>query len=144
MKEGLFTKAIKPKIYAFTTKHYKDTEWQGERTGKGLLKIGYTERSIVERIWEQFPTKTSEKQPFEIIAEYDAVTDQGQFFKDKPTVHNLLEKKGFRRVNGEWFECTKWDLDQVILEIQTGHKVEEGRVHNFPMRPEQEAAVEKN
>lgn len=143
MKEGLFTKAIKPKIYAFTTKHYKDTEWQGERKGKGLLKVGYTERSVVERIWEQFPTKTPEKQPFEVIAEYDAVTEQGQFFKDKPTVHKALEDKGFRRVNGEWFECTKWDLDQVILEIQTGNKVEEGRVHNFAMRPEQEAAVDK-
>jgi hypothetical protein len=142
MKDGLFTKAIKPKIYAFTTSQYKDTEWQGEKVGKGLLKIGYTERAVSERIWESFPTKTPEKQPFTIEAEYEAVDSEGNFFMDH-LVHKKLEEKGFRRVNGEWFECTKCDVDQVILEIQTGRVLEDGRIYNFGMRPEQQVAVDK-
>lgn len=142
MSNKLFTKAIRPKIYAFTTPNYVETEWQGEKVGKGLLKVGYTTRTPEERIWEQFPTKTPEKQPFTIVAEYEAVDSQGDFFNDY-LVQERLKEKGFRHVNGEWFECTKWDVDHVIAEIQTGRVLEDGRIYNFGMRPEQQFAVEK-
>lgn len=142
MSNKLFTKSIRPKIYAFTTPNYVETEWQGEKVGKGLLKVGYTTRTPEERIWEQFPTKTPEKQPFTIVAEYEAVDSKGDFFNDY-LVQERLKEKGFRHVNGEWFECTKWDLDQVIAEIQTGRVLEDGRVYNFGMRPEQQFAVDK-
>lgn len=142
MSNKLFTKAIRPKIYAFTTPNYVETEWQGEKVGKGLLKVGYTTRTPEERIWEQFPTKTPEKQPFTIVAEYEAVDSQGDFFNDY-LVQERLKEKGFRHVNGEWFECTKWDVDHVIAEIQTGRVLEDGRIYNFGMRPEQKFAVDK-
>lgn len=142
MSNKLFTKAIRPKIYAFTTPNYVETEWQGEKVGKGLLKVGYTTRTPEERIWEQFPTKTPEKQPFTIVAEYEAVDSQGDFFNDY-LVRERLKEKGFRHVNGEWFECTKWDVDHVIAEIQTGRVLEDGRIYNFGMRPEQKFAVDK-
>lgn len=142
MSNKLFTKSIRPKIYAFTTPNYVETEWQGEKVGKGLLKVGYTTRTPEERIWEQFPTKTPEKQPFTIVAEYEAVDSKGDFFNDY-LVQERLKEKGFRHVNGEWFECTKWDVDQVIAEIKTGRALEDGRVYNFGMRPEQQFAVNK-
>lgn len=42
-----------PQIYAYTEPHYKEREWEGARQGKGLLKIGYTERKdVLTRIWE--------------------------------------------------------------------------------------------
>ena len=66
MKE-IIQKIIRPQIYAYTTKQYKETLWKGEKQGKGLFKIGYTEKDIEARIREQFPTKTPEAQPFEIL-----------------------------------------------------------------------------
>ena len=40
----------KPKIYTFTTTHYKNTKWSGNLPSRGLLKIGYTERDVCERV----------------------------------------------------------------------------------------------
>lgn len=131
-----------PQIYAYTTSQYKATAWQGAKAGQGLLKIGYTERDVVSRIWQQFPTATPEKQPFEIVHTEPALTNDNKFFRDG-LVHKHLESKGFRRVNGEWFECTHEDLKQTLIEIKTGQKARSGGRHqNFPMRPEQKKAVD--
>lgn len=131
-----------PQIYAYTTSHYKTTSWQGGRTGQGLLKIGYTERDVVTRIWQQFPTAMPEKQPFEVVHTEAALTNDNKFFRDG-LVHKHLETKGVRRVNGEWFECTVEELKQALIEIKTGQKAKSrGRHQNFPMRPEQRKAVE--
>ncbi|SHJ12539.1 T5orf172 domain-containing protein [Palleronia salina] len=130
-----------PKIYAYTTPHYSDTPWTGSREGTGLLKVGYTEKEVVDRIWQQFPTATPEKQPFTILLEDQAVTDDRGFFRDG-SVHKLLEKKGVRRVNGEWFECTVEDVKEALIEIKTGQRTTtSGRHQDFDMRPEQRAAV---
>jgi hypothetical protein len=70
MKPSEFLQRNKnPKIYAYTTPHYANTPWKGNRQGQGLLKVGYTERDVRTRIAEQFPTKTPEKQPFTILLE---------------------------------------------------------------------------
>ncbi|MBU4087008.1 MAG: GIY-YIG nuclease family protein [Nanoarchaeota archaeon] len=139
MKE-IFQKGIRPQIYAYTTSQYKEMAWTGEKCGNGLLKIGYTEKDVEERIWSQFPTMTPEDRPFEIVFKDDAVDKRGKFFKDH-FVHKKLEKKGFRRVRGEWFECTEKDLKNAILEIKMGVEVSEKRHQNFKMRPEQAEAV---
>jgi hypothetical protein len=139
MKE-IIQKIIKPQIYAYTTKQYKEASWQGEKSGKGLLKIGYTEKDIELRIWEQFPTKTPEVQPFEILLKDDAVDEKGDFFTDH-LIHKKLKEKGFKKVNGEWFECTLKDLQNTILEIKKGIRISENRNQDFSLRPEQAEAV---
>ena len=86
-----------PQIYAYTEPHYKDREWEGSRQGKGLLKIGYTERKeVLARIWEQFPTKKADIQPFELVFVSEAVDDKGAVFKDH-LLHRLLVERGVRR-----------------------------------------------
>ncbi len=140
MEETFFKRVIKPQIYAYTTTQHKNTEWEGEKSGKGLLKVGYTEKDIEERIWEQFPTKTPEKQPFEILLKEEAIDKDGNFFNDH-LLHKKLVEKGFRRVNGEWFECGVKDVENSILEIKKGIKISESRNQSFELRPEQAEAV---
>lgn len=140
MKKDIFQKAIVPKVYAYTTNSYRDTVWHGQKTGKGLLKVGYTEKEVEARIWEQFPTKTPEVQPFEIQLIEDAIDEAGNFFTDH-LIHKKLQERGFLRVNGEWFECEAKDVKSVILEIKKGVSVGEERHRNFALRPEQAEAV---
>jgi hypothetical protein len=140
MQDLYFKKAIKPQIYAYTTPSYKETEWKGEKTGKGLLKVGYTEKDVVERIWQQFPTQTPDKQPFEVLVSEDAIDEKGKFFSDH-LLHKKLEEKGFRRVNGEWFECTINDVKNTLIEIKKGVVTTETRHQSFDLRPEQAEAV---
>jgi hypothetical protein len=140
MQDSFFKKAIKPQIYAYTTTQYKDREWEGEKSGRGLLKVGYTEKDVAERIWEQFPTKTPEKQPFEVLLAEEAVDSNGHFFNDH-LLHKKLSDKGFRRVGGEWFECTVKDVQNSILEIKKGVKIAADRCQDFELRPEQSEAV---
>lgn len=139
MKE-IIQKIIKPQVYAYTTAQYKEISWQGEKRGKGLLKVGYTEKDIEQRIWEQYPTKTPEVKPFEILFKDDAIDEKGDFFNDH-LIHKKLIEKGFRRVNGEWFECTVKDLQNTILEIKKGVKISGNRHQSFALRPEQEKAI---
>lgn len=140
LKQDLIQREIRPKIYAYTTGQYKEAEWQGEKSGNGLLKIGYTERDVESRIWDQFPTKTPEKNPFTVLFEEEAVDNFGNFFNDH-LIHKKLQEKGFKRVNGEWFECSVDDLNGVFIEIKKGKKNIENRSWDFGMRPEQSEAV---
>ena len=140
-KDKYFTDKGVPKIYAYTTPQYEEKAWEGAKSGKGLLKIGYTQGDVEKRVRQQFPTVTPEKKPFEIVHSEPAVTNNSKFFKDN-VVHKQLEEKGFRRVGGEWFECTVEDLKQVLIEIKTEQKFSSQRRHaSFAMRPEQKEAV---
>lgn len=138
-----FDRLATPRIYAYTTPQYESTAWEGAKDGKGLLKIGYTERSAVDRINEQFPIKGPIENQFTVLVDEEAIDENGRFFRDT-AVHNRLEEKGFRRFEGsEWFECTVDDVLEAIRELRTGKTYTPGRYQNFPMRPEQTAAVEK-
>ncbi len=140
LKQELIQREIKPKIYGYTTNQYKDIEWQGEKQGKGLIKIGYTERRVESRLWEQFPTKTPEANPFIVLFEEEAIDNLGNFFNDR-LIHKKLEKKGFRRVRGEWFECGVNDLMTVFIEIKKGKENIDNRILDFELRPEQDEAI---
>lgn len=140
MEDRYFKKAIRPQIYAYTTRHYKNTVWSGEKQGKGLLKVGYTEKNVEARIWEQFPTRTPERQPFEILLKEEAVDMRGNFFNDH-LVHKKLEEKGLRRVGGEWFECTVRDVQNIIVSIKKGINITGNRTQDFTLRPEQAEAI---
>ena len=131
-----------PQIYAYTEPHYKEREWEGARQGKGLIKIGYTERKdVLTRIWEQFPTKKADDQPFELLFSAEAVDAKGEVFRDH-LLHRMLEERGVRRVNGEWFECTLEELKTLVAEVQLGTELSLGRHETFAARPEQQAAVD--
>lgn len=142
MSESKYFATLKePKIYAFTTTQYENTPWQGLKKGTGLLKVGYTEKNIEQRIWQQFPTKTPESQPFKVLLAEDAITNDNKLFRDND-IHRILERDGFKRVNGEWFECTIKDVKSAIFELKSGKKSSPGSYQTFPMRPEQKTAVD--
>ena len=131
-----------PQIYAYTEPHYKEREWEGARQGKGLLKIGYTERKdVLTRIWEHFPLQRPEKQPFELLFKAEALDDKDAVFKDH-LLHRLLTEQGVHRVNGEWFECTLEELKTLMAEVKLGKSLTLGRHQTFGLRPEQQAAID--
>lgn len=123
-----------PMIYA-----YEDTNPQYS----GMLKVGYTSVDIEKRVAEQYPTKRPDGSvPYKIVVSESAMHDDGTTFKDYD-VHKVLERKGFLRVGGEWFKCKKEDVLAAINAVKTRTENVENRSLNFPMRPEQKAAVEK-
>ncbi|MBL8005329.1 MAG: GIY-YIG nuclease family protein [Candidatus Kapabacteria bacterium] len=121
-----------PKIYAYEYVNHPDSI--------GCLKVGYTTRTIQERIHEQLGSQIIE---YRIVLEEDAIKEDGSTpFSDK-VLHRHLKNKGFEHINNEWFRCTVNDVKIAIEEIKTGKSNDENRTFNFPMRPEQLEAVEK-
>ena len=133
-----------PKIYAYTVEQFLDLPWKGKRTGKGLFKVGFTERSVAVRIREQLAAvKMPVTTPaLELLVEA-AVTDDGRVFTDHE-VHRALKKAGYQRDEGEWFECTRDEVAAAIQAVREGIDLPLARpVSNFPMRPEQVRAMEE-
>ena len=125
--------AVTPKIYA-----YEDTHPQY----RGLLKVGYTTKSVQERVAAQYPTARPGQPPYRIVLEEPAIRNDGTVFTDRE-VHKMLRINGIPNPEGEWFRCTVEQVRSVILTIRSGRPYEEERNLNFGMRPEQEAALQK-
>ena len=133
-----------PKIYLYTTDAHKDAPWEGAREGTGLVKVGYTERDVNNRVNEQLnPVKSPNRvEPSWVKAEA-AVTDDGLVFRDHE-VHQALVKAGVHRREGEWFEATPDEILAAIKAIKSGRTLNDLRHRaDFGMRPEQERAVEQ-
>ena len=124
---------VAPKIYA-----YEDTNPQY----RGLLKVGYTTKSVQERVAEQYPTQRPGPLPYRIVLEEDAVRNDGTAFTDHD-VHRMLRINGIRQEGGEWFRCTAEQVRAAINAVRTGQLLEEQRAFSFGLRPEQEAAIQK-
>jgi hypothetical protein len=122
-----------PKIYAYEDTHPKYA---------GLLKIGYTTKSVQERVAAQYPTRRPGQLPYRIVLEEPAIRSDGTSFTDHD-VHRMLRINGIRQEGGEWFRCTVEQVKAAINAVREGQLFEEQRSLNFKMRPEQEAAVEK-
>jgi superfamily II DNA or RNA helicase len=120
-----------PTIYAY--------ELTGVSTHKGLLKVGYTCRNAKLRIAEQLKTA---KLQYKIVLEVSAMRNNGSAFTDRE-VHTNLIKQRVKRINGEWFRCTKKEIEAAILSIKSGIENEDNRTLDFKMRPEQAEAVYK-
>ena len=133
-----------PKIYAYTIDQYKHTPWIGGRTGAGLIKIGETQRSVVKRIREQLAAiKMPVETHADILLVEPALTDDGRVFTDKE-LHKALKKAGYHNIAGEWFECTKDEVFAAIKAVRNGEDLPDVKpVADFPMRPEQIAAVQQ-
>lgn len=124
----------RPKIYAYldTNPHYA-----------GYLKIGYTTKSIDERVAEQYPIKRPDGvTPYVIVVRESAMREDGTSFNDH-AVHRYLMKRDVANVGGEWFKCTPDDVVAAVLALRTRTDNVENRTLSFSMRPEQEAAVTK-
>lgn len=121
-----------PTVYA-----YADTRFAG------CLKIGYTERDAAQRVAEQYPVKLPQ-QSYEIVFNETALRENGTFFDDR-AIHKRLSAQGFQRENGEWFRCSLKDVQAAFIAEKQSKPLSDGlsRTHDFPMRPEQQAAVEK-
>jgi len=124
---------VTPKIYA-----YEDTHPQY----KGLLKVGYTTKSVQERVAAQYPTARPGEPPYRIVLEEPAIRSDGTIFTDRE-VHKMLRLNGHHKLKGEWFRCTVEQVRSAILAVREGQLYEEERNLTFQMRPEQKAAVEK-
>ncbi len=126
-------KEVNPRIYAYSDSH---EQYQG------LLKIGYTTKSVKERVRQQYPTVTPGKPTYTIHLDEPAVREDGSTFTDKE-VHRYLSRAGFLNPNGEWFKCNVDDVKSAVMALKGGQIHGRERTLNFGMRPEQSAAVEK-
>ncbi len=121
-----------PKIYAYTDPSPKY---------KGLIKIGYTEQEVADRMKQHYPTAApiGIKQ-YEVVLEESSMRNDGTSFKDH-LVHKILIDAGIKRVGGEWFECSVDTLKSAIIAAKMRKTIDLDRVMDFQLRPEQEAAV---
>ena len=124
---------VQPKIYG-----YEDTNPQYA----GLLKIGYTTKSVKERVAAQYPTLRPGELAYRIVLEEPAIRSDGTSFTDHD-VHRMLRINGIQPAGGEWFRCTVEQVKAAINAVREGQLFEEQRSLSFVMRPEQEAAVAK-
>lgn len=130
MIESLFQPLQPPRVYA-----YSDSQFSG------CLKVGFTTRTVAERMAEHYPTVLP-NQTFTVELDELAVREDGTFFKDHH-IHKVLEKRKVERVAGEWFKCSLAEVQSSIYEVKTGKRVEVTRNLTFGLRPEQQAAIDK-
>ena len=85
-----------PRIYAYTEPQYENKTWAGNRSGKGWIKVGETDRTAQERIKEQFPINKPET-PYSILLDEIAIREDGTYFGDKDvhTVHYWIYTPGY-------------------------------------------------
>ncbi len=120
-----------PTIYAY--------EILGAENRKGVLKVGFTNRTATKRIKEQLGTSGLK---YKIVLEQSAIRNDGSTFLDHE-VHRYLKKQGFNNPDGEWFECGLDDVKSAILAIKNSLEDIDNRTLDFKMRPEQSQAVDK-
>lgn len=113
------------------------------------FKVGDTSRrtksdrdvdAVVARIEEGLVNTPNKQYKLEYFAE--AITDDGAYFRDH-AIHKILLNRGVRRLATEWFDCSVEDVKAAILEMKTGIRTDRNRLDTFPMRPEQQRAVEE-
>lgn len=129
-----------PIIYGFTEPNNPEL--------KGLIKVGFTARTVDERMHEHYPTLKPGTNPYEVVFIESAVRSDGTCFLDHP-VHDKLEQYGHKRLRDadgkktEWVRCTIDELRAAWLAVRDRTDNEEERNQDFSMRPEQRRAVEK-
>ena len=122
--------AVTPTIYVYTL--------PGVASHNGYIKVGYTERDVEKRIYEQTHTSGVKAQ---ILLRESAMRPDGSCFTDHD-IHRILERRGFHRLNAgndrnEWFNCKVEDVGAAITELKTGVRSDGERTATFRMRPEQ-------
>lgn len=134
--------SITPTIYAYSDPNYP-----------GMLKVGYTQRTMEERMREHYPTLLpTDKKPYRIEFTASAMRPDGSIFIDKD-VHRYLERdlhcipqyymdEGTKKKT-EWYQCSIEDVKKAHYAAYNRLNTVIDRIYDFKMRPEQEAAVKK-
>ena len=128
----LLQKQVKerPIIYA-----YSDTRFPG------MLKVGFTARSIEVRMKEHYPTLVP-GQSWKVKLIRPAMRKDGSVFSDK-AVHRVLRSAHIQNPEGEWFRCSTSEVERAIEAVKNNETTMLQRTQDFKMRPEQEEAVTK-
>ena len=119
----------RPIIYA-----YSDTRY------KGMLKVGYTTRSIDARMKEHYPTVVP-NQSWKVELIRPAMRSDGSVFDDH-AVHRVLRNSNIPNPDGEWFICSVGQVAKAINAVVEGSETMIQRDKSFGMRPEQKRAVD--
>ena len=120
-----------PRIYAYSDERFP-----------GCLNVGYTTLTAEERVRQQTEAVKIPKQTWRIELDELAIRNDGTFFTDHE-IHRGLQRMGVVREKGEWFRCTVGQLKKCITNEKTGqYDTDVNRYHSFPMRPEQQRAVD--
>ena len=120
----------RPIIYA-----YSDTRFPG------MLKVGFTARSIEVRMKEHYPTLVP-GQSWKVKLIRPAMRKDGSVFSDK-TVHRVLRGANIQNPEGEWFRCSTREVERAIEAVKNNETTMLQRTQDFKMRPEQKEAVTK-
>ncbi len=120
-----------PRIYAYSI---------ADDAHAGLLKVGQTTRGARQRVAEQL--KTAAITNYTIELDEPAVRDDGSIITDH-AVRTRLVHKGFAKPQLEWMRCSVADVRTVLAELRSGKEYGGSHHEIFPMRREQQAAVEK-
>ena len=128
----LLQKQVKerPIIYA-----YSDTRFPG------MLKVGFTARSIEVRMKEHYPTLVP-GQSWKVKLIRPAMRKDGSVFSDK-AVHRVLRSAHIQNPEGEWFRCSTSEVERAIEAVKNNETTMLQRTQDFKMRPEQKEAVTK-
>ena len=120
-----------PRIYAYSDERFPN-----------CLKVGYTTLTAEERVRQQTEAVKMPQQTWRIELDELAIRNDGTFFTDHE-IHRGLQRMGVVREKGEWFRCTVGQLKKCITNERTGqYDIDANRYHSFPMRPEQQRAVD--
>lgn len=106
----------------------------------GWLKVGQTTQDVKTRVAQQVTTAAITN--YEILIDEPADRSDGKTFSDYD-VRARLKAKGFANPTLEWMECGVDDVRTAITELREGVSFEGTHHATFPMRAEQQAAVDK-
>ena len=120
----------RPIIYA-----YSDTRFPG------MIKVGFTARSIEVRMKEHYPTLVP-GQSWKVKLIRPAMRKDGSVFSDK-AVHRVLRGANIQNPEGEWFVCGTREVEKAIEAVKNNETTMLQRTQDFKMRPEQKEAVTK-
>ncbi len=140
MNKSFFPERTKanPIIYAYSDSKYPN-----------MLKVGFTARTIEERMKEHYPTLVpGDELPYKVELVESAMYFDGGNFMDHD-VHRVLENKNIYRQKDsdgkktEWFKCSVDAVKAAIIAVKNRTENIENRTQTFSMREEQRRAVNK-
>jgi len=122
---------VSPRIYAYSIQ---------DEAHEGMLKIGQTTRDVKLRVQEQL--KTAAITNYRIELDESSERDDGTFITDHE-LRAALRASGFNNPQLEWMCCGVRDVKAALIKLRKGQAIEGIRDQTFPMRAEQEEAVQK-
>ncbi len=126
----------RPRLYAWSSSEVA-ARWQG------CLKVGQTTRDVNERIRQ---SQGQARLAYRLEVDEAAERADGSRITDTELRQRLIDK-GFENVvfesSREWMRCTAADVLTALAELRQGASLSGTHHANFPMRAEQQVAVDK-